>query len=240
MAPSTKSGRTGRLLAIIGGVVVLLAIAVVLVVVFVLPDDAPDKEELTDSSEATGEEVDVGGLDGTWTVVAGEGDTETYAGYRVEEVFAAGARRATAIGQTHDVTGELTVADEQVTVAAITVDVTTLESDEGRRDNALRNRGLQTDRFPEATFELTESVVLPELEDGIVATVPVQGELTLHGVTNAVTVDLAVRPTGDVFTIDASVPVVFADYDIEAPSVAGLLTVEDEGSLEFRISFQRA
>lgn len=230
--------RSGKLLAIIGGLA-LLAVIVAVVVFVVMPDDAPEKKELTDAKDASGEVVETGSLDGTWTVVAGSGDTETYAGYRVEEVFAAGAREVTAIGQTNDVTGELTVAGEQVTAGTITVDVTTLESDEDRRDNAIRDRGLQTNQFPEATFALTEPITLPELKDGIVATVPATGELTLHGVTNPVTVDLSVRPSGDTFTIDASLPVVFADYDIEAPSIGGFVTVKDEGSLEFRISFQR-
>lgn len=236
---SQAPGSNRKLLAIVGGVVAFIVVAVVVVVAFVLPDDAPDKEDLTDAAGATGEVVETGSLDGTWTVVAGEGDTETYAGYRVEEVFAAGARSATAIGQTNDVTGELTVAGDQVTAGSINVDLTTLESDEGRRDNAIRDRGLQTNQFPEATFTITEPVDLPELKDGIVATVAVTGDLTLHGVTRAITADISVRPFGDTFTIDASVPVAFADHDIEAPSVGGFVSVEDAGSLEFRISFQK-
>lgn len=238
MTSSESPRRSRRLLLILGGLALVAVIAAIVVFV-VMPDDAPEKEELTDAKDASGEVVETGSLDGTWNVVAGEGDTETYAGYRVEEVFAAGAREVTAIGRTSDVSGSLTVAGEQVTAASITVDVTTLESDEGRRDNAIRDRGLQTNQFPEATFVLTEPIALPELKDGIVATVPATGELTLHGVTNPVTVDLSVRPSGDTFTIDASVPVAFADYDIEAPSIGGFVTVEDQGSLEFRISFQR-
>lgn len=238
MTSSESPRRSRRLLLILGGLALVAVIAAIVVFV-VMPDDAPEKEELTDAKDASGEVVETGSLDGTWNVVAGEGDTETYAGYRVEEVFAAGAREVTAIGRTSDVSGSLTVAGEQVTEASITVDVTTLESDEGRRDNAIRDRGLQTDQFPEATFVLTEPITLPELKDGIVATVPATGDLTLHGVTNPVTVDLSVRPSGDTFTIDASVPVAFADYDIEAPSIGGFVTVEDQGSLEFRISFQR-
>lgn len=240
MSPTKIVRRVGALAAVLIGLVVALIVAFVLLIIFVFPDDAPDKEELTDDSEASGQVVETGDLDGNWTVVPGAGDTETYAGYRVEEVFAAGARSATAIGRTHDVTGELTVAGSEVTEGGVTVDVTTLDSDQDRRDNAIRDRGLQTDEFPEATFSLTEPVTLPELKDGIVSQVEVQGELTLHGVTQPVTVDLSVRPSGEVFTIDASVPVVFADYDIEAPSIGGFVSVEDEGSLEFRISFERS
>ncbi|MBX3314660.1 MAG: YceI family protein [Actinobacteria bacterium] len=237
----SRSNNTSRnhLFVIIGGLVALVVVAAIVVVVFVLPDDAPPKEELPDAADATGEVVDADSLDGTWNVVAGDGDTETYAGYRVEEVFAAGAQQVTAIGQTNDVTGTLTVAGGEVTDASITVDMTTLESDKDRRDDAIRSRGIQTDEFPEATFALSEPVTLPGLKDGIVAEVDAVGDLTLHGVTQQVTVALSVRPSGDTFTIDASVPVAFGDFDIDAPSVGGFVTVEDEGSLEFRISFQQ-
>lgn len=237
---SASAGRNGKLLAIVGGVVALAVVAIFVVVQFVLPDDAPEKEKLTDATNATGEAVDPSTLDGTWTVVAGEGDAATFAGYRVEEVFAAGARSATAVGRTGDVEGELTVGGGKVSAGTVTVDMTTLASDEGRRDNAIRDRGIQTNQFPEATFTLTEPVALPEMRDGKVSQVKVTGDLTLHGVTKSVDVDLSVRPSGELFTIDASVPVAFTDYDIETPSIGGFVTVEEQGSLEFRISFQKS
>lgn len=234
----TKTARPNRLAMILLGVAVLIVAAAV-VVKFVLPDSAPAKEQLTDSTDASGKTIDPGSLDGTWVVVAGSGDSATYAGYRVEEVFAAGARRATAVGRTSAVTGELVVAADRVTTAKVTVDMTTLKSDEGRRDRMIRDRGVQTAQYPEATFELSEPVALPAMHQGKVVKVPVRGNLTLHGVTRPVTADLSVRPSGEVFTIDASVPIAFADYRIEAPSIGGFVSVEDKGSLEFRISFGR-
>ncbi|MCB0977072.1 MAG: YceI family protein [Acidimicrobiales bacterium] len=234
-----SSGRKGKLVAVIGGIVALVVVAAVVIVQFVLPDDAPDKEKLTDATNATGAEIDPTSLDGTWAVVAGSGDEATYAGYRVEEVFAAGARKATAIGRTGDVIGELTVDGGKVTQGKVTVDMTTLTSDEGRRDNAIRDRGIQTNKFPEATFEITSPVALPSLHDGKVSQVKVTGDLTLHGAKKSIEVDLSVRPSGDVVTIDSSVPIAFADYGIEAPSIGGFVSVEDKGSLEFRISFRK-
>lgn len=234
------AGRRNRILLVGGGVVALVALAVVAVFVFLVPDDAPPREA-QQSGGGTGAVIDPATLTGSWKVVPGLDATSTYAGYRVEEVFAAGARRVTAIGTTASVTGSLTVADGTVETGKIEVDLTELRSDEGRRDQQIRTRGLQTDEFPTATFELTTPIALPELRDGTVASnLKATGKLTLHGVSRTIPVSLDLKPLGSTFTIDASVPVAFADYDIEAPSIGGFVKVEDQGHLEFRITFGRS
>ncbi len=57
----------------------------------------------------------------------------------------------------------------------VTVDVTTLKSDMDRRDNAIRNRGLQTDTFKEATFKLTEPIKLASVPKQVKRSPPCQG-----------------------------------------------------------------
>ncbi len=222
------------------------AIALVLIVVvgfgawyLFIREDAPDELSISDSDTGSGEVVDVADLDGTWSVVAGSGDEATVAGYRVPEVFG-GTREITAYGRTSDVTGEVTVAGGEVTEAAFTVDMTTLESDEGRRDNAIRSRGLETDSFPEGTFQLTEPVALPEVRDGKAFTVDATGDLTLHGVTQSVTIELDAKRTGDEFVIQGSAPIEMADYEIEPPSVGGFVEVEDAGTFEFLLTLAAA
>ncbi|CAN5256014.1 hypothetical protein BH20ACT3_BH20ACT3_08480 [soil metagenome] len=225
--------------------IILAAVVAVLVVgvgaFLLLTRDTSDPElTLTDSAEGSGETVDTDALDGPWAVVPGPDGEATQAGYRVDEVFAAGAREATANGRTYTVTGTLTVADNAVTEATFTVDVTTLTSDEDRRDNAIRTRGLETDSYPEATFELTEPIELPEIVDGATVDIPATGELTLRDVTNEVTMDLTVRAVGDRFTVQGAAPVAFADYGIEAPSIGDFVTVEDNGSFEFVVNLEPA
>lgn len=219
--------------------IILAAVVAVLVVgvgaFLLLTRDTSDPElTLTDSAEGSGETVDTDALDGPWAVVPGPDGEATQAGYRVDEVFAAGAREATANGRTDTVTGTLTVADNAVTEATFTVDVTTLTSDEDRRDNAIRTRGLETDSYPEATFEL------PEIVDGATVDIPATGELTLRDGTNEVTMDLTVRAVGDRFTVQGAAPVAFADYGIEAPSIGDFVTVEDNGSFEFLVNLDPA
>lgn len=224
---------------------VLAAVAAVVIVavgtfLFVTRDTSDPELTLTDSADGTGEVVDGDRLAGTWTVVPGPDGEATVAGYRVDEVFAAGAREVTANGRTAAVEGSLTVDEAgTVTEGAFTVDVSTLRSDEGRRDNAIRTRGLETDTFPEATFTLTDPVELPDLRDGVAVEVPATGALTLRDRTNPVTIDLTVRAEGERFTIQGNAPVDFADYGIEAPSIGGFVTVEDEGSFEFLVNVER-
>lgn len=226
---------------VVGGALLAVVVAVVVIVVWVLPDDAKPAPKLQASDQGTGQEVPVASLAGTWTVVpggSGSGDG-TYAGYQVKEVFAAGARKVTARGHTGAVTGELTVANGSVTAAKVTVDTTTLTSDEGQRDRAIKGRGLETDRFPTAVFTLTDPVELPALRDGKLATVTATGTLTLHGETKPVSVELTVRPLGDTFAINGTIPVAFDDYGIEAPSVGGFVSVEDNGAVELLINFAK-
>ena len=70
-----------------------------------------------------------------------------------------------AVGRTDQVTGSITVESDgtttTLTAADLTVDTTSLASDELRRDNRLRREGLETDAFPTATFTLTAPVEVP-------------------------------------------------------------------------------
>jgi polyisoprenoid-binding protein YceI len=98
-------------------------------------------------------------VDGTWTVDQSVGSftrfTGTWAGYRFdEELVSIGTN--TAVGRTPNVTGTMTVADGVVAAVDGEVDLTTLDSDSDRRDGALRNRGLESDRFPTTAFRLSE------------------------------------------------------------------------------------
>ena len=167
----------------------------------------------------------------TWEVASGD---ETFVGYRVREEFAS-IGVADAVGRTADVTGNAEIEDDRITTAALKADMTTLISDESRRDDALRERGIETDRFPGAEFRLTEPVDLTRRKQ------TVSGELTLHGETQPIDVMVsAQRLAGDAIELAGSAPIAFADFQIEPPSVAGVVTVEDRGTLEFKLRLQPA
>ena len=136
---------------------------------------------------------------------------------------------ADAVGRTGEVTGTAEVEDDRITSADLEADMTTLVSDESRRDDALRERGIETGRFPDAQFSLTEPVDLTRRNQ------TVRGELTLHGETQPIAVKVGAQRLGDAIELAGSAPIAFADFGIEPPSVAGVVTVEDKGTLEFKL-----
>jgi polyisoprenoid-binding protein YceI len=201
-------------------------------------DDSPPPPSLPDPAESStpdGTVVEVDGIEGEWTVVSGQ--DPTFVGYRVDEVLA--GLNSTAVGRTQAVTGSLVVTGTTVESASFTADLTKLASDESRRDNRLRSIGLEIDTFPEATFTLTAPVDLgSEPAVGVPFTVTATGDLTLHGVTQSVSIELEgqLQQDGTVVVV-GTLPILFADYGIEKPDVAGFVTTEDNGSLELSLLF---
>jgi polyisoprenoid-binding protein YceI len=178
---------------------------------------------------------------GDWTVGSG-----SVAGYRVREQLANLPAESDAVGRTEAVTGTATVATNgdgiQVTAADISVDTTSIASDESRRDNRLRSEGLQTDDFPTATFTLTSPVDVPAtVFDGGVVDVTLHGDLTVHGTTKTVDIPAQAQVSGDQVQIQGSLTFPLSDYGMTAPNVGGfILSIADQGTLEFLLVLDRA
>lgn len=224
---------------IVTGVVVLVLLAGAGVWYFVLRDTAPAPASLDalSSQTTTGGSVPArSGVNGTWTVVPGN---EVFVGYRIEELFANDTVKKTAVGRTPDVEGTVVVEDGKVTKVEITGDLKGLTSDQSRRDQIVKSRGLQTDLFPEASFKLTEPITLAEPAKDQEVTVTAKGELTLHGQTKPVEVQLKARWNGSTIALTGSAPVALADYGIEVISLP-VVTIDDAGTLEFQLVLQPA
>ncbi|MGH9001748.1 MAG: YceI family protein, partial [Acidimicrobiia bacterium] len=213
-----------KLLAIAVPVAAVLAFGGSWAYVELIRDDAPAKLTLEGSGEpatsaTTGSGTsDAAGVDGTWKATAG-----SEAGYRVDEVLL--GRNATAAGRTEDVTGELVIAGTQVSDATVTVDMTTVTSDESRRDNQFRGRIMNVATYPTSTFKLTQPIDLGDLPaDGEKITVPATGQLTLHGTTKTITVDLVARRNGATIEVNGTIPIVFAEWNIPNPSFGPVTT----------------
>jgi polyisoprenoid-binding protein YceI len=182
------------------------------------------------------------GLDGTWSVDISIGSfsdfSDSWVGYRVDETLA-GNKANTAVGRTPDVTGTLTLDGTKITSVDITADLTTLESDDRRRDGQLRQQGIQTAQFPQATFKLTKPTDLGSAPvDGATINATATGELTLHGVTKTVQLPIRARLSGDVVTVVGSLEIQFADYSIDRPTSFAVLSVEDHGTIELQLHFR--
>jgi polyisoprenoid-binding protein YceI len=201
------------------------------------PSAAADPDTGASADPATGSERDVAG---TWTVAA-----NSVAGYRVRERLASLSAESDAVGRTSDVTGSITVESDGTTTTlsggTLTVDTTTIASDEDRRDNRLRTEGLQTDRFPTATFTMTEPVEIPAAAvAGTASEVTLSGDLTLHGVTRSVSIPAQTQLVNGTVQVAGSITFALADFDIVAPNVGGfIISIADEGTLEFQVNFTK-
>jgi polyisoprenoid-binding protein YceI len=236
--------RTGKL--VIGGVVVLvLALGGGYLLFTARTSDSPppaalDPAPSTTAGGATGATQSDGAAtpDGTWRV---SDDGSSYVGYRVREQLAFLDSPNEAVGRSSAVTGTMEVAGDTVEAVRIEVDLTRLTSDESRRDNAIRQRGLESERYPTAILELVEPIQL--------AATPAQGQevrgegrgrLTVHGVTREVDLDLRGRWSGSTIQVVGQFPVKMSDYQIEAPRFGPVVSIEDSLAVDFNLVFERA
>jgi polyisoprenoid-binding protein YceI len=138
------------------------------------------------------------------------------------------------------VTGTLTLTHSAsgytVTVASFNVDVSKLSSDQARRDQRIRSQGLESDRYPTATFQLATPIALPpEAASGQTINVSATGALTLHGVTKTVTIPIAARLTGSKIELVGSITFPFSQFGMTPPSIGGFVSVQDNATMEFQL-----
>jgi polyisoprenoid-binding protein YceI len=191
--------------------------------------------DTTTPASTTSAPVAAVGLDGTWVVDQGL----SFAGYRIgEELANLGA--VTAVGRTSDIDAAVTFSGSTISDVSVTVDMTTLQSDRSRRDDAIRTRGLETNSFPTATFVLTEVIDLGSVpQEGGTINATAAGDLTLHGVTNSILIDLEGSLVGETMVVVGSADVTLTDYDIEAPTGFSVLSIADVGTFELQLAFVR-
>ena len=75
--------------------------------------------------------------------------------------------------------------------------------------------------------------------DGQEISVTAKGQLTLHGVTKDVEIPLKAKLSGDVIAVTGALPIVFADYGIEAPNSFVVVSIEDHGTMELQLFFTK-
>ena len=181
-----------------------------------------------------------GSVAGTWAVASG-----SQAGYRVREQLASLPAESDAVGRTEAVTGSITLetsgSTTTLTAGSLTVDTTSLTSDETRRDNRLRTEGLETDKYPTATFTLTGAVEVPAAAlSGTASDLVLTGDLTLHGVTKSVEIPAKAQLVNGVIQVAGSLSFPLADYSIVAPNIGGfIVSIADQGTLEFLVNFSK-
>lgn len=137
-------------------------------------------------------------------------------------------------GSTDQVRGNVSVdpADIMAGITAqIVVDLASLDTGNEKRNAHMRERHLETDRYPEATLDsvVVVSSSSPRLEPGETVELKIDGRLDLHGVKHPVTADVAATYDGaETIHIVARFHVSLSDFGISRPKFLVLKLAEDQ------------
>ncbi|HTE03979.1 MAG TPA: YceI family protein [bacterium] len=164
---------------------------------------------------------------------------ESQVAYRVGETLIREDNRFNvAVGITRAVRGEIVIdrANPRASqVGSITVDISQFQSDSQRRDSAIRERWLESARFPIAQFAPTRIEGLPaQYEEGREIAVRIMGNLKVRGVVKPVTFTTALKLQGPQLTGTAATKVLMTDFGFDPPSIFGILRAQNEVEIEFR------
>jgi polyisoprenoid-binding protein YceI len=145
----------------------------------------------------------------------------------------------TVIGTTTQVTGDIQfdlASPQTTTVGVISINARELSTDDSRRNNQIKNRILESskDEFQFITFETTSITGLPEsVAAGDTFNVQMTGNLTIRGVSNEETFDVAVTVVSETELQGLGMTTILHDdYELSIPRVPMVASVEDEVKLE--------
>ena len=145
-------------------------------------------------------------------------------------------------GMTAAITGNLNLDRTTWQPAAdppsvITVDLRTLKTDSSRRDNAIRGRFLESDKYPLATFVLKQVAGVPQsYQEGTEVTVVLEGELTVREITKPVSWQGTAKLEGSTLTGKVGTSELkYADFGIPQITIR-ILAVEDWFKLDMELT----
>ena len=199
------------------------------------PTVAPAAEAPTAEPAATEAPAAAAGEARTFAIVPGE----SKASYEVDEEFLAGAAdmlgiqpgRGKTVGSTDQVSGQLTLdfsGAPQITSGEFQVDISTLKSDQNRRDNRIRTEWLQSATFPVASFKATGLQNAPaSYTEGEEVTFQLAGALTVREITQPVVFDVKATLQGDTITGTATTAFLMSQFGVDPPAMGNLFTVGD-------------
>jgi polyisoprenoid-binding protein YceI len=166
------------------------------------------------------------------------------ASYRVREQLAGFDLPNDAVGTTEAVAGSLVLAADGTfdrDRSRLTLDLATLTSDQSMRDNYVRNRTLEVEKFPKAEFvpRRVQGLALPLASAGQVS-FQIVGDLTVHGVTAESTWAVTATLAPDRVTGRATTSFPFSTFGLQIPKLARLLSVDDNIRLDLDLVLSRA
>jgi polyisoprenoid-binding protein YceI len=169
---------------------------------------------------------------------------QSEADYYVGETLASLGVPSTANGKTKAISGTFYLTSDGAALdtahtSQFTVDLTTLKSDQSRRD-ARAQSALETSRFPTATFTAkTVTGYDPSIPADQQQTLQLTGTLEIHGVQKEVTWELKITRQANVISALATLDFKFSDFGVTPPSLGGFVSVQDHGTLQAQIIAQQ-
>lgn len=226
-----------RTIAIASGLVVAAVVAGIAVWYFAVREDAKlatQAPAIPSDLLQDGEPVAIDGVL-TYRIIPAESE----AAYFADEQLASLSLPSTAKGATNEIDGVFYLTEDGFALASepvstFTIDLTSLKSNESRRDTRVQ-QALETGIYPTATFTIASVAGYDDsIPDGEEQVLTLGGVLDIHGVQNQVTWDVRARRDGNVITALATITFRFDDFGIRPPSFAGFVSVGDELTLQLQ------
>jgi polyisoprenoid-binding protein YceI len=227
--PGNPSRKRLAVIVVAGGAT--LIIAIFLLVYFVIfPTSSPKPFKLatsttTAAATTSSASAPAGAVGGRWSVTTG-----SQAGYRVREKLAFLPAQSDAVGRTSSITGAAQLSESggtiTITTASFNVAVNTLTSDRSMRDEKIHEIGLESSRYPTATFVMSAPVSFSKSAvAGHVTRANVTGAFTIHGTSKSRTLPVEFTLSGSTLEAAGSIPVPWSEFGMSAPSVGGFVNV---------------
>ncbi len=161
--------------------------------------------------------------------------------------FTSKAPLETIVGKTGEITGFIEVDIEDLSKkpsAKFEVDLASVKTGIGMRDTHMREKYLETDKFPKAVFTLTgiKSGGTGKLENNQPVDLTLEGDFTVHGVTKKVEIlvtatymketdDTKARLPGDLLHIVGTFDVYLTEHNIKRPQFV-ILKLDDRQKID--------
>jgi polyisoprenoid-binding protein YceI len=153
--------------------------------------------------------------------------------YISPEIFLGINEFRVAVGITKSIDAEVEIDLGNVAnslVGDVTINISELKSDEGRRDGAIQNRWIETNKYPFATFTNISVVGLPTRPyvEGETLNFQLVGTLKLREAERETTFEAKATIKDDMLVVVAYTDITFSGFDIETPAIPGFVSVDDE------------
>lgn len=179
----------------------------------------------TDATDSAAPPVSATGV--TYEVVPDRSE----ASYAVGETFLGRQRDVTAIGKTSAVSGAIILDEGIIQPSTVSVDLTTLKSDQARRDNQVQ-RALDTRNYPQAIYRITGAEGDPVLTEGQEVPIKLMGTMTIKGTDQPLTFEGTAKLEGDTLTIHAASTFNMTAFGVDPPNIVNFVAVQEEVTVE--------